>query len=70
LILTVIAEENSRSRDTPLLSNLDHGLGTHDGTTCAAKRAVSLDVNALLLAEVDNLLLGELRVVLDLVNGG
>jgi hypothetical protein len=66
----MVAEEDSRGRDTLLLSNLDYRLSSHDGATSAAKGAVRLNVNALLLAEVDNLLLRETGVVLDLVDGG
>ena len=65
----MIAEKNSRGRNTLLLGNLDHRLGGHDWATCAAKRTVGLNVDALLLTEVDDLLLRELWVVLDLVNG-
>jgi len=66
----MIAEENSRGRNTLLLGNLNNRLGGHDRATCAAKRTVGLNVDALLLTEVDNFLLRELGVVLDLVNGG
>lgn len=66
----MIAEENSRGRNTLLLGNLNNRLSGHDWATCAAKRTVGLNVDALLLTEVDNLLLRELGVVLDLVNGG
>lgn len=65
----MIAEKNSRGRNTLLLGNLDHRLSGHDWATCAAKRTVGLNVDALLLTEVDDLLLRELWVVLDLVNG-
>ena len=66
----MVAEEDGRGRDTSLLGNLNDGLSGHDGTTGAAQRAVGLNVDALLLAQVDNLLLGKTGVVLDLVNGG
>lgn len=68
--LTVVAEKDGRGRDTLLLGNLDNGLSGHDRTASAAQRAVGLNVDALLLAEVDNLLLGKAGVVLDLVDGG
>lgn len=68
--LAVVAEQDSRGRNTLLLRNLDNRLGSHDGATGAAKGTVGLNVNALLLAEVDNLLLRETGVVLDLVDGG
>jgi hypothetical protein len=41
-----------------------------EGRPCRAERAVGGDVDAFLLAEVYDLLLGEERVVLDLVGGG
>jgi hypothetical protein len=66
----VVAEENSRGRNTLLLGNLDNGLGAHDGTACAAKRTVSLNMDALFLAEVNYFLLGKLRVIFNLVNSG
>lgn len=66
----MIAQENRRSAYASLLRNLDNRLSTHDGSSSAAQRAVRYDVDALLVAEIDNLLLGEIRVVLDLVDGG
>lgn len=66
----MVAEEDRGGADALLLSNLDNGLGGQDGAASAAKGAVSHDVNTFLLAEVDNLLLRKLRVVLNLVNGG
>lgn len=51
-----------------LLSNLLDGLGSEQGAACAAKRAVGHDMDALLLAQVDNLLLRKSRVILDLVD--
>ena len=53
-----------------LLSDLDHRLGAGHGAAGAAEGRVGHDVDALLLAKIDNLLLGQLRVVLDLVDGG
>lgn len=70
LKLTVVAEEDGRGRDALLLGYLDDGLRGHDGAASAAEGAVGLNVDALLLAEVDNLLLGKARVVLDLVDSG
>lgn len=54
--------------DTLLLRNLDNGLCCQQRTARAAERAVCRDVNALLLAEVDRLLLGKAGVVLNLVD--
>jgi hypothetical protein len=53
-----------------LLGDLDDGLGREERAARAAERAVPHDVDALLLAEVDDLLLGKGGVVLDLVDGG
>jgi hypothetical protein len=66
----MVAEEDGRSRDASLLGNLDDRRSGHDGTTGATQRAVGLNMDTLLLAEVDDLLLGKFGVVLDLVNGG
>lgn len=66
----MVAEEDGRGRDTSLLGNLDDRRSGHDGATSATQRAVGLNMDTLLLAEVDDLLLGKFGVVLDLVNGG
>lgn len=66
----MVAEEDGRGRDTLLLGNFDNRLSGHDGTASAAERAVGLNVDTLLLAEVDDLLLRKAGVVLDLVDGG
>lgn len=66
----MVAEEDGRGRDTSLLSNLDDRRSGHDGATGATQGAVGLNMDTLLLAEVDDLLLGKFGVVLDLVNGG
>lgn len=66
----MVAEEDGRGGDTLLLGNLDNRLSSHDGATSAAKGTVCLNMNALLLAEVDNLLLRKTGMVLDLVDGG
>lgn len=65
----MVAEQNSASRNTLLLSNLDDRLAGHEGAASAAKRTVGDNVDALFTAEVDNLLLGKAGVVLDLVDG-
>lgn len=52
-----------------LLGDLDDGLRRQQRATGATQGRIGHDVDALLLAEVDELLLGKLRVVLDLVDG-
>lgn len=66
----MVAEEDGGGRDALLLGNLDDGFGGHHGTTGTAQGAVGNNVDALLLAVVDNLLLGQAGVVLNLVDGG
>lgn len=66
----MVAEQHGGRRDALSLGNLDHGLGAHHGPAGAPQGAVGYDVDALFLAQVDNLLLGQARVVLDLVDGG
>ncbi len=63
----MVGEENCGRRDVVLLCNSNDTLVLEERRACAAERAVGGDVNALLLAEVNNLLLGQKRVVLDLV---
>lgn len=65
----MITQQNSRRLNPMLLGNLDHRLSAGHRATGASKRRVRHDVDALLLAKVDNVLLGKLRVVLDLVDG-
>ena len=65
----VVRQQNSRGGNIVLLRNGDDALVLKQRGACAAERAVGGDVDALLLAEVDDLLLGEQRVVLDLVGG-
>lgn len=66
---TMPAQENSRRSNTPLIRNLDNRRRRKQRTPRAPQRAVRGDMDALLFAEVDNLLLRERRVVLDLVDG-
>lgn len=66
----MVAEENSSSADTTLLSDLGNRVSSHERAASATERAVSDDMDTLLVAEVDNLLLGQRGVVLDLVDGG
>lgn len=70
LLLTVVAEEDRSSADTTLLSDLCNRIRSHERAASASKRAVSDDVDALFVAEVDNLLLGQGGVILDLVDSG
>lgn len=66
----MVAKENGRGRDALPLGNLHDGLGGHSGATSTAQRAIGHNMNAFFLTKIDNLLLGKIRVVLDLVNGG
>ncbi len=66
----MVTQQHLSRRHTVLLSNSDDRLGSEERPARAAQWAVGHDVDALLLAEVDDLLLGERRVVLDLVDGG
>lgn len=63
------AKKNRSRRDTALLGHLDNGLSSEERTAGTAKGTVGSNVNALLLAEVDNLLLRQGGVILDLVGG-
>jgi hypothetical protein len=65
----MITQQHSRSLDAVLLGNLNHGLGSEERPARAAQGAVGHDVDTLVLAQVDNLLLWQRRVVLDLVDG-
>lgn len=67
---TVPAQQNSSGSNTALLGNGHDRLGSEQRATGAAQRAVRGDVDALLVAEVDDLLLWQGGVVLDLVGGG
>lgn len=64
----MIAEQDSCRADVVLLGNLDNGLGLEHGAARATEGAVGHDVDTLLVAEVDDLLLREGRVILDLVD--
>lgn len=66
----MIAQQHGPGGDALLLGDLDDGRGREQRATGAAKGAVGHDVDALLPAKVDNLLLRQRRVVLDLVDGG
>jgi hypothetical protein len=66
----MVAEEDSGGSNALALGDLDDGLRSHHGTASAPQRAVGDNVNALLVAQVDNLLLGKTGVVLNLVDGG
>ena len=66
----MIAQKNGGGTDAVLLRNLNDGLVLEQRRPGAAQRAVGRDVDPLCVAKVDDLLLGEKRVVLDLVGGG
>jgi hypothetical protein len=66
----VVAEQDGAGGDAVLLGNLDDDGGGEDGGAGAAEGAVGHDVDALGLAEVDDLVLRQAGVVLDLVDGG
>ena len=57
-IRTVIAKENSCRFGVVLLGNLGNGVHFRERAACAAKRAISHDVNTLLVAKVNDFLLG------------
>lgn len=65
----MVAEENCGGADAALLGNLHNGSRAHKRPAGRAERAVSHDVDALVLAKVDDLLLGKAGVVLDLIDG-
>ncbi len=65
----MVAQQHGRRVDGVLGRDLDDGLGLHQRPARAAQRAVGHDVDALGLAQVDDLLLRQRRVVLDLVDG-
>ena len=66
----MITQQHSRGLNAMLLRDLDDGLSREERAARAAERAVGHDVDALFLAQVDNLLLRQRRVVLDLIDGG
>lgn len=70
----VVGEENGGRSDIVFLCHGDDTLVLEKRRPCATEGAVGGDVNALLLAEINNLLLGQERVILDLIgsrhNGG
>jgi hypothetical protein len=70
MVLTVPAKQNSSRSNSALVGDSHDGLGSEQRATSAAQWAVSGDVDAGLVAEIDNLLLGEQGVVLDLVGSG
>ena len=65
----MIAQQHSRRLDPMLLRNLHDRLGLHQRPARAAERAVGHDVDAPLLAQVDNLLLRQGGRVFNLVDG-
>lgn len=66
----MVAQQDGSRRNSLLLSNLDDWLGAHQRAACASQRAVGHDMNSMLPAEVNNLLLGKAGVVLNLVDSG
>lgn len=66
----VVGEENRSRSNVVLLCGGDDTLVIEERRACAAERAVGGDMDALLLAEVNDLLLGQKRMVLDLIGGG
>ena len=66
----MVAQQDGRCRNAAPLGDLDYGLGLEQRPARAAERAVGHDADALLPAQVDNLLLRQGRVVLDLVDSG
>lgn len=66
----MVAQQYNCWSDAVLLGNLVDDLVLEQRATGATQGAVGGNVNALLLAEVDNLLLWQQRVILDLVGGG
>lgn len=64
------AEKNSSRSNSTLVGDSYNGLSGEQRAASAAQWAVRGDVDASLVAEVDNLLLGEQGVVLDLVGSG
>lgn len=65
----MIAQQDCSRANVVLLGNLDDRLGFEHGTACATEGAVGHNVNALLLAEIDDLVLRQSRMVLNLVDG-
>lgn len=68
--LTVVAKEDSTGSDIMLLRNLQYTLILEKRRSRASKRTVRRDMDALILAEINNFLLGQQWVVLDLVGSG
>lgn len=67
---TVPTQQHRRRSYTPLLRNLHHGLGREQRTTGRSQWTIRLDQNTFGLAEIDNFLLRQVRMVLNLVCGG
>ena len=63
----MVAQQDCAGADVVLLCDFEDTLVFEQGRTSATERAVCSDVDALLLAEVDDFLLREQWVVLDLV---
>jgi len=68
--LTMVTQQHRSGSNAMLLRHLPDLLVLEQRRPRAAQRTVRRDVNALLLAEVNDFLLGQQRVVFDLVGGG
>lgn len=68
-IRTVPTQQHRRRAHTLPVGHLDDRVSRHERAARAAQRTVRRHVDALFLAEIDNLLLRQRRVVLDLVDG-
>jgi hypothetical protein len=66
----MVAQQHTSSRDVMFLRDGKHFLLLEQRAASATKRTVSSNVNAFLLAKVNNLLLRQERVILDLVDSG
>ena len=66
----VVTQQHRSRPDVVLLCDLEDTLVLEQRRSGAAERAIRSDVDALPLAEIDNFLLGEQRVVFDLVGCG
>lgn len=66
----VVTQQHGSRPNIVLLGHLEDTLVLEQRRSSAPERAVGRDVNALLLAEIDDFLLGKQRVVFDLVGCG
>jgi hypothetical protein len=66
----VVTQEHSSWPNAMFLRHLQHTLVLEQRRACASQWTVSGDVDALVFAEINDFLLGQQRVVFDLVDGG